>query len=146
MLHKARGALILVSRVIQFTLLLAAWKIQHLNLILNRRRLNRDSMACLMKLLRHLQRNKTLIDCILQVTSAVVLKIYPQFVHFSFARRRLKGVLILADCLIRQWGTKIGGGGGFVFLGRGLSVCLRCPARISEPQVPNPASANLRLR
>ena len=72
-------------------------------------------MACPMNVLRHLQRNKILIDCILHMTSAVVLKVFPDL--FMFACRRLKGVLILADCLIGQgayyfWrGTKFVWGG-----------------------------------
>ena len=76
-------------------------------------------MTRLMNLLLHLQRNKILIDCILQVTSAVVPKGYSRFVHVLLPCRRLKGVLILADYLIGQggyyflWGTKFVVGGGY---------------------------------
>ena len=47
------------SRFIQLCFLLAAWNIPILNLILSCSRWTHGLMACLMNLLRHLQRNKT---------------------------------------------------------------------------------------
>ena len=48
------------SHFIQLCFMLAAWNIQIVNLILSCSRWTQDLMACLMNLLRHLQRNKTL--------------------------------------------------------------------------------------
>ena len=67
------------SRFIQLCFLLAAWNIQILNLVLSCSRWTQDLMACLMNLLRHLQRNKTLgIKSVITTLETVATTLTPQ--------------------------------------------------------------------